>query len=191
MQMSALAGAPGRRMLRGVDTSHRQRHTIGSPAAFRPQAKQYALHPLERGMVAVVIALLIFLPWALGGMKLWSQWTALALAALAFIIALVPRKYDDRYHAGGSVRLLPWPRLLRFPVFWLGLYIFGRAVTGQHPLFGGFPRGLSRCGTGCHFAPVWLARIKFQLNLNLFFLHHPPRLPDPAWVHGERRTASL
>jgi O-antigen ligase len=119
--MSALADAPGRHMLGGVDSSHRpHQHPIGSPAAFRPQAKQYALHPLEKTLAGIVITLLIFLPWALGGMTLWAQWIALGLATLAFIVSLIPRKYDDRYHAGGNMRLYMWPKLLRFPILWLG-----------------------------------------------------------------------
>ena len=113
---------------RPVDSNHRQHHPIGSPAAFRPQPKQYALHPLERTLAGLVITLLIFLPWALGGMKLWAQWIALALASLAFVVSLVPRTYDDRYHAGGNMRLYMWPKLLHFPIFWLGLIYFALIV---------------------------------------------------------------
>jgi hypothetical protein len=47
-------------MLRGVDTSHRQRHTIGSPAAFRPPVTQFNFYLLGRSMVSVVIVLLVF-----------------------------------------------------------------------------------------------------------------------------------
>ena len=107
-----------------MEAHHRSRHAIGSPAAFRPQAKEYALHPLEKALAIVVIALLVFLPWALGGMKLWAQQIAFGLAALAFVLALIPRTYDDRYHAGGNLRLYMWPKLLRFPIFWLGLAYF-------------------------------------------------------------------
>jgi O-antigen ligase len=113
-----------------VDSSHRQRHAIGSPAAFRPQAKQFALHPLEKSVAGLVIAVLVFLPWAFGGMKFWAQLIALGLSAAAFVVSLIPRAYDDRYHAGGHVRLIPWPRLKKFPVFWLGL-LFLVYVTTQ------------------------------------------------------------
>lgn len=115
-----------------VESSHRPRHAIGSPAAFRPQAKEYALHPLEKSLAVVVIALLVFLPWALGGMKLWAQQIAFALAALAFVLALIPRTYDDRYHAGGNLRLYMWPKLLRFPIFWLGPDDANRAIVCDH-----------------------------------------------------------
>jgi O-antigen ligase len=110
-------------MLGQVDSNPRRpHHAIGSPAAFRPSPKQYVLHPLEKTLAGIVITLLIFLPWALGGMKLWAQWTAFALAALAFIVALIPRTYDDRYHAGGNLRLHMGRKLLHFPLFWLGVF---------------------------------------------------------------------
>lgn len=88
------------------------------------EAKEYSLHPLERTLAAVVIALLVFLPWALGGMRLPPQLIAGGLALLAFAVALVPRHYDERHHAGGHLRLVMWPKLLRFPFFWLGLLWF-------------------------------------------------------------------
>lgn len=101
---------------------------LGSVAATREPAKQYSLHPLERTLGALAISLLFFLPWALGGMKLWGQYTAVTLAALAFIVALIPRRYDERYHASGHLRLIMWPKLLRFPIFWLGLVYFALIV---------------------------------------------------------------
>lgn len=111
-----------------MDSNHRQHHPVGSAAAFRPQPKQYVLHPLERTLAGLVITLLIFLPWALGGMKLWAQWIALGLASLAFVVSLLPRTYDDRYHAAGNMRLYMWPKLLHFPIFWLGLVYFALIV---------------------------------------------------------------
>ncbi len=92
-----------------------------SPLPFRPKAKTYALQPLERTLAGVIITLLIFLPWALGGLRVWGQWPMFGLSVLAFLIALIPRTYDDRYHTGGNLRLYMWPKLLRFPIFWLGL----------------------------------------------------------------------
>lgn len=107
-----------------MESRHRSRIAVGSPAAFRPSAKEYVLHPLEKALLLTALALLIFLPWALGGMRLWAQQIAFGLAALAFVLSLIPRTYDDRYHAGGNLRLHMWPKLLRFPVFWLGLAYF-------------------------------------------------------------------
>lgn len=81
-----------------------------------------------------VIALLVFLPWALGGMKLWAQQIGFGLAGLAFVLSLLPRTYDDRYHAGGDLRLHMGPKLRRFPIFWLGADNLGRAVSGEDEL---------------------------------------------------------
>ncbi|MBP6505922.1 MAG: O-antigen ligase family protein [Opitutaceae bacterium] len=101
---------------------------FGSAAALRPPAKQYSLHPLERTLAGIVIALLVFLPWALGGMRLWGQWIALALATLAFVVALIPRNYTERHHASGHLRLYMFPKLYKFPLFWLGLIYFALIV---------------------------------------------------------------
>lgn len=62
-----------------------------SPLPFRPKAKTYALQPLERTLAGVIITLLIFLPWALGGLRVWGQWPMFGLSVLAFLIALIPR----------------------------------------------------------------------------------------------------
>ncbi len=95
---------------------------------MRQPAKQYSLHPLERTLAGIVIMLLVFLPWALGGMKLWGQWTALALATLAFAVALIPRNYTERHHANGNLRLYMGRKLLHFPIFWLGLLYFALII---------------------------------------------------------------
>lgn len=71
----------------------------------------------------MVSAELIFLPWALGGMKLWSQLIGLGLALTAFVVALLPRTYSQDFTDRAPFRLYPWPRLLRFPVFWAGLLL--------------------------------------------------------------------
>lgn len=112
-----------------MESRHRSRFAVGSAAAFRPAAKQYALHPLEKALMLTVIAVLVYLPWALGGMRPGAQLVAGALAALAFVLSLVPRTYDDRYHAGGNLRLHMWPKLRRFPIFWLGLVYFAVILT--------------------------------------------------------------
>jgi O-antigen ligase len=84
-------------------------------------AKVYRLHPCEKALAFVAAALLIFQPWALGGMYLWTQYIAGAIALIAFIVALIPRHYTDEHHAGPELKLVMWPKLLRFPFFWLGL----------------------------------------------------------------------
>lgn len=61
-------------------------------------------------------------------MKLWAQLIASALTVGCFIISLVPRNYDHRYHAGGNIRIHPWPRLRKFPIFWLGLLFLSYTI---------------------------------------------------------------
>ncbi|MCF7688767.1 MAG: O-antigen ligase domain-containing protein, partial [Cephaloticoccus sp.] len=91
------------------------RQSIGGESA-----KVYKLHPLEKALAVVTAALLIFQPWAVGGMYLWTQYVAGGLALLAFIIALIPRHYTEEHHPGREMKLIMWPKLLRFPFFWLG-----------------------------------------------------------------------
>ena len=54
----------------------------------------------------------------------WSQWIAFALSLVAFVIAVLPRNYTDAHTAAASFRLYPFSRLIRFPIFWLGLVYF-------------------------------------------------------------------
>jgi len=76
----------------------------------------------------------IFVPWTYGLNKIWAQCGSAALGALAFLIALWPRNYDSRLSDGPEFRLHPWWRLVRFPLFWLGLPFFGLMIVGsQNP----------------------------------------------------------
>lgn len=79
-----------------------------------------SLHPQERLLASLLGAMLVFLPWAFGTMHGWSQATAFVTALAAFVIALLPRRYDEETSDRGGFRLQMWPRLLRFPLFWLG-----------------------------------------------------------------------
>jgi O-antigen ligase len=54
-------------------------------------------------------------------MHIWSQVTALLLSGMAFVLALWPRRYSGELTDRAEYRLQPWPRLRRFPLFWLGL----------------------------------------------------------------------
>jgi len=79
----------------------------------------------------VVTALhLAFVSWALGGMHVWSQAICLGFGITEFWLALRPRYYDEgRTHDEQHFRLLMWPKLLRFPVFWLGLAFFAYIIV--------------------------------------------------------------
>ena len=89
---------------------------------FRGEARTpRSLHPLEKALLIVTALQLVFLPWAVGGVKMWSQFVTLGLSLIAFGIALVPRQYTEAYAREGEFKLVMWPKLMRFPIFWLGL----------------------------------------------------------------------
>jgi len=82
------------------------------------------IHPLEKALLGVVAAHLVFLPWALGTMHVWSQGISFGLSVLSILIALQPRYYDGEYTEGKPFTLHTRPKLLRFPIFWIGLLLF-------------------------------------------------------------------
>jgi O-antigen ligase len=69
------------------------------------------------------------MPWALGSMHVWSQFVSLALACLALVIALPSRHYRGELAPQGDFKLVLWPKLVRFPLFWLGLLLLGYILT--------------------------------------------------------------
>jgi len=80
------------------------------------------LHPAEKKLLFVVGANLCFLPWALGTMHPWSQISSFSLSTLGLAVALHPRDYVGSSADGNeSYRLVLWPKLVRFPIFWMGL----------------------------------------------------------------------
>lgn len=80
------------------------------------------VHTLEKLLAGVISALLVFLPWAFGGVHNWANYVALSLSSIAFVVALIPRVYASP--DGSSFKLVMWPKLVRFPIFWLGLIFF-------------------------------------------------------------------
>jgi O-antigen ligase len=88
-----------------------------------------ALHPLEKTLLVLVGALLCFMPWALGTMHVWSQFVSLGLASAAFLVSLINRHYRDELAPQGNFKLIMWPKLLRFPLCWLGLLLLGYILT--------------------------------------------------------------
>lgn len=77
---------------------------------FRAKTKRLKIHPLEILLLWVVAVHLVFLPWALGGMRLWGQLISLSLAGTSFAIALIPRHYTEEHTGANSFRLFTWPR---------------------------------------------------------------------------------
>jgi hypothetical protein len=101
---------------------------------FRARTRRLRIHPQEKLLLAIVSVHLVFLPWALGGMYLWTHWISLALAALGFAVALTPRNYTEEHTGQGSFRLVMWPKLVNFPAFWLGLVFLAYVICqGLNP----------------------------------------------------------
>ena len=90
--------------------------------SFRRPGQRSPLHPQEKGLLIVLCIHLCFLPWALGTMHVWSQLVSLFLGFVGFRIALRPRVYGRELGGGEEpFRLTMWPKLARFPIFWIGL----------------------------------------------------------------------
>lgn len=101
---------------------------------FRTKGKRLKVHPAELAVLWVVSAHLVFLPWAIGTMRMWAQHVSLAFALVGLLLALLPRNYTHEHSSGGEFRLLTWTKLLKFPFFWLGLLFFGYlAAQGLNP----------------------------------------------------------
>lgn len=95
---------------------------------FRAKTSRLKTHPLEIAVLWVVCVQLVFQPWAIGGMRPWSQFIGLGLSVLAFALALLPRNYTAEHSGSNSFRLVMWPKLVRFPLFWVGLVFLVRIL---------------------------------------------------------------
>lgn len=70
-------------------------------------------------------------------MRLWAQLISLALSAVGFVLALLPRTYSSDFTDRTPFRLRLWPKLLRFPIFWAGLLLLGYiTVQALNPAWG-------------------------------------------------------
>src|SRR5882672_11054389 len=92
---------------------------------FRAEMPRPPLHPLEKTLLTLVVAELVFLSWALSGFMVWSQFVSLALCTLALAVSLLPRNNYDSTERRAPLRSYPVRRLVRFPPFWLGLAFLG------------------------------------------------------------------
>ena len=96
--------------------------------------RRLSLHPAEKRLLAVLITHLCLLPWALGTMYIWTQIASLVLAVFGFAMAIWPREYTSVHTGGPEFKMAPWPRLFRFPLFWLGLaFLAYVALQGLNP----------------------------------------------------------
>jgi len=106
---------------------------------FRAKTKRLKIHPAELLLLWVIGVHIVYLPWAIGGMRPWSQIISLILAAVGFVIALIPRRYTEEQTGSNSFRLVMAPRLLRFPIFWIGLLLLGYiTMQGLNPAWSYF-----------------------------------------------------
>ena len=85
---------------------------------------------MEQLLVAVAAIQLCFLPWALGARAPWAQLVSLGLGVLAIAISVWPRRYSGELAPDGDFILHTWPRLFRFPLFWLGLLFLSYILVG-------------------------------------------------------------
>lgn len=121
-------------LLRVESTSSRIAAAPALAAAFPHALRSPELHPQEKRVLWLTGSALVFLPWALGGMVIWAQAVGLLLALCACVIALRPRHYAEELTQGAAFRLVMWPKLVRFPVFWLGVvYLAFVAIQAWNP----------------------------------------------------------
>lgn len=120
------------------------------------------LHPLERTLLTLLCVELIFLPWAFGTMHAWSQIVSAAIAAAAFAVSVVPRNYVNELTSRSGFRLVVWPRLVRFPLFWLGAALI--VLLGIQSV-----------------NVAW----EFQIDTKSWWLH---RVPHIGWLPSSTRT---
>ena len=90
--------------------------------------------PREWAVVLTGALTLAFTAWGLAGVQLWSLHTLLAggLLTLLFSIAPLPERFNGTDGEHGNRKNMH--RLLRFPVFWLGLaFLLYITLQGLNP----------------------------------------------------------
>jgi hypothetical protein len=88
---------------------------------------------MECRLLWVLALHLCLMPWALGTMNPASQIASLVLSVLGIWFALAPREIRM---AGGGGKAMPslWPKLVMFPLFWLGIvFLFYVFLQGINP----------------------------------------------------------
>lgn len=96
--------------------------------------KRLEIHPTEKLLLWLLCIHTCALAWVIGGTRLWVQIPSFVLAAITFVVALLPRTYDEEHTGANRFKLVPWPRLRRFPLFWLGLALLALvAIQALNP----------------------------------------------------------
>ncbi len=79
--------------------------------------------PRREKLIASLSALtLVLAVVAYSTVPLWAQWWVFGLSALTFLCLFLPVGYDGLL---SNSPMESWRRLRRFPIFWLGLLLFG------------------------------------------------------------------
>jgi O-antigen ligase len=73
----------------------------------------------EKVVAAFILLTLLFMPWALGSMRPWTQITACSLAVAAMLALFIPLGKERQGQSPTALDNLK--RLLTFPIFWLGV----------------------------------------------------------------------
>jgi len=81
------------------------------------KAPTSTLDPFEAALAVVLGTQVVLVSWLVGGMRPPGQVVGLALGAVALGLALLPRPKSPDHR--------PARRLIRFPIFWLGLFVLG------------------------------------------------------------------
>lgn len=76
----------------------------------------------EKWIASLSALTLILSALAYSTVPLWAQWWVFGLSALTFLCLFLPVGYDGLL---SNTPLESWRRLRRFPIFWLGLLLFG------------------------------------------------------------------
>jgi O-antigen ligase len=97
--------------------------------AFRGEQRSSALHALELLLIVILSAHLIFVPWAIGSRMPWAQLVSCGFGVVALAVSLWSRRYCGELAPEGEFTLHMWPRLLKFPLFWIGLAFLGYVLT--------------------------------------------------------------
>lgn len=122
----------GRQFLRPVGTKRRFTSTAAT------ESTEHRLHPLEATLLAVVSIHLVFLPWALGTMHVWSQSVSFGFSVLSLGLAVWTRHLPSNGDAGSSTCFRMLPILLGFPIFWIGgLFLLYTLIQALNPAWNG------------------------------------------------------
>lgn len=67
-------------------------------------------------------------------MRPWAQFISLGLGIVGLALALRSRDYNEEHTGADSFRLIMWPKLVRFPLFWIGAALLAViTIQGLNP----------------------------------------------------------